>query len=149
MNKEYREMTPEEKLRVINAAMNKDGFVELKKILDEYEKELIKSEEPTMAITDKTVHVTVENVEPIREIINKEGLAGFVGISNDSSNLNLEKRSIYAPEHREEAMTENGIDSETKGVELEQPKMLVLERESFAPNPWGDAQVVTPGQLNL
>lgn len=147
MNKEYREMTPEERLRVINAVLNKDGFVELKKILDEYEKQLTKTEEPIVGVTDKNVHITVKNVEPIRGFINKEGLAGFAGISHDSDNLNLEKGSIYAPEHREEAMTENEIDSETEVVELEQPKMKILERENSTPNPWGDAQVVTPGQL--
>ena len=46
-------------------------------------------------------------------------------------------------------MAENGIGLEIEKKELEQPKARVLERGSSAPNPWGDAEIVTPGQLKL
>lgn len=158
MSKEYRDMTSEERLSIINAAMKKDGFAELKNIIDEFDKVLVKNEALSVSMIDNPVHITDENVEPIREIINNEGLAGFTNVQNDnndsfertqynvSGNIDLSHGSIYAAEHREEAMAENGIIPMVKREEIEQPRVRVL---SSAPNPWGDAEIVTPGQLKL
>ena len=115
------------------------------------------SENIQLPLSETPIHVTAENIEPIRKIINSDGLAGFADISGDfnalqyggSDNINLDKKSIYSPEHRSVAMAENGIGPEAKKNGLEQPKARVLERGNSAPNPWGDAEVVTPGQLKL
>lgn len=156
MEKKYREMTAEERIRVIQAAMNKDGFVELKKIVDEYETLLIDKPETVKP----SIHITDENMGPIIDIINKEGLAGFANTSNDITHSlveegtptsvgtpNPEQGSIYAPEHRPVAMGENGIAINS----LEHPKTRILGpvQSGSAPNPWGDAEVVSPGTIKL
>lgn len=115
------------------------------------------SENIQFSSSELPIHVIDENIDPIRKIINNDGLAGFASIPGDfnasqhdgADNINLEKQSIYAPEHRTVAMVENDIGPESKKNVLEQPRARVLEKGNSAPNPWGDVEIVTPGQLKL
>ena len=154
MNKEYRKMTAEERIRLIQAAMNEDGFVELKRIMDEYEPILVIKETPS-------VHTTDKKIEPIRDKLNKEGLAGFAAAQNDNPQHYVEEKthsviieptsesgSIYASEHRQIAIEENGIGENALKV-MEEPKARVLEKSVSRPNPWGYAEIVSPGTIKL
>lgn len=157
MDKEYRDMTADERLRVIRAAMAKDGFIELKKIIGEYETELKVEESPSYSIGNQKLGL-------IRNVVNKEGLAGIserfnypksnVESKNLSDEINSEEGKIYAPEHRRVAMEENQIiaqsetqeqPEETSMVE-EQHKERVLKPSTRSNFP--NARLVTPGEIN-
>lgn len=154
MNEKYRDMTADEKLMVIQAAFSHEAVKNLDEIINDL-KEKCAIVGPLTVVPNKNdekiVHVTNEGIGPIRDIINNKGLAGFANgldelqtmTSNDSD---LERGSIYASEHRPVAMAENGIGSKTNEIE---PKARVLEKTSVALNPWGDSEIVTPGQLKL
>lgn len=146
----YREMTPEEKLEYsseIIEAIKTDGLIGSLKVVDKYKKKLsnenslydYSSQIPETIITTpfkETTDISVENIPNISEIEKPSTEA-----------------SIYAQEHisavQEDLREQNiGMFSAIKAVEP--PKTKVLEvAKSHAPNPWGDAQIVSPGQLNL
>lgn len=164
MSKEYRDMTSEERLRLIQATFSHDALNELEEIIKELKIKLAINE-PSMVTDKKTnvkeVHITDKEIEPIRDTINAGGLAGFANVQNDnnnehglikhniSGNIDLKQGSIYAVEHREKAMIENRINSTAISDDLEQHRTRVLEKVDSTPNPWGDAKIVTPGQLKL
>lgn len=65
----------------------------------------------------------------------------------------VQEASIYAPEHIpavQDDLREQGLVSNQENNAINEPKMKVLEQQKVpAPNPWRDAEVVSPGQLNL
>ena len=104
---------------------------------------------------DKKVRITDDDIEPLRHIVNKDGLAGVVNAMNPlEEDITITPNDsndggIYAAEHREEAMAENGLGQMTKKVEIEQPKIRVLEKENLASDPWAGIDIAPPGTIKL
>ena len=134
----YREMTPEEKLEYsaeIIEAIKVGGLVASLDVVDKYQKKLFISDKknannkPKMSTPVEEEVIQVENVIP-------KNIAG--------------EASIYADEHIpavQEDLREQGIVAQAEPAEV---KTKVLEPpKSSAPNPWGEAKVVSPGELNL
>lgn len=144
----YREMTAEEKLECsseIIEALKTGGFIASLDVIEKYKKILSIDN-----VIDKTP-LSVE--EPVTTKPQVEVL-----ISSRGSEFETPKAaSIYAPEHIsavQDDLIEHGMQGETIHQEetpvVEEPKTLVLEpSKPSAPNPWGSAEIVSPGQLKL
>lgn len=158
MEKEYREMTPEERLKIIQAAMNADGFPELLKIVKGYE--IILSTNQSPEYKDVTALHNGETTQ-LEETIKVEGLAGVVEKYKNSQNdismsdtqelIAPQTASIYAEEHipavQEDYQEQNGINN---APAEEQHKVKVLEPErKILPNPWEDIKRVVPGDSQI
>lgn len=74
-------------------------------------------------------------------------------VSSNNVTQEVQEASIYAPEHIpavQDDLREQGVSFKQEPKGVNEPKKKVLEQQrSSAPNPWGDAEVVSPGQLNL
>ena len=131
----YREMTPEEKLEYsaeIIESIKEGGLVGSLEVVDKYKK--------ILSIKEKTNDEKVST--PVEEKVIEDKPIVSPNITGEAS--------IYAEEHipavqddlREHGLVQMEEQTEVKTKVLEPPK-------SSAPNPWGEAKVVSPGELNL
>lgn len=158
MEEKYREMTAEERLDIIKAAMNANGFPELLKIVKGYETILSVNQSPEY----KDVSVAgSEEITQLEETIKVDGLAGIVEkFNNRQNNSSLpesqeliapQTASIYAEEHipavQEDYQEQNRINNVPSE---EQHKVKILEPEKKTlPNPWEDIKRVVPGDSQI
>lgn len=137
----YRQMTPEEKLEYsaeVIEAIKKDGLEGSLRVVSKYQKLLYKKDVIENPPLSEETPILMNEPEKL---------------INNSTGENLQEASIYAPEHIpavQDDLREQGLIPNDDKKNAEQPKTKVLEQSrSIAPNPWGDADVVSPGQLNL
>lgn len=131
----YKELTPNEKLKIIETTINSNG---LSSILD------LLSEEYDLKLEPKDNNITEEK-EKIEEVVEEK-------ISTPENTTN--EASIYASEYRDVALSEirkNVVLGETPKEEIEEidpfdkEKPHTLVKTPSSPNPYGNSRVVTPG----
>lgn len=136
MEKLDRQLSPEDRLWLIREALNNDS---LSGVLE-------------------AVNNRFGLKEVIEEPVASNSQENIVASESDTLSQNTSKPSlrmsdfagIYKQEHLH-AVEEDLSEASSRVVgQTEQPKVRVLEQpKSVLPNPWGDAETVLPGQLNL
>ena len=154
MEKIYRPMTPEEQLEYISEtleAIKKDGLLGAKTLVEKWELKLSSNVPEAISIERKVEPLRLHD-ETINEKIESFHSGPYVEKFDTSPvDLNAPKpASIYAAEHllkvQEDAMGQNMMPQDSQALQGHKTRVLSQEA-SGAPNIWGDAKTVEPGEI--